>query len=90
MLGVEIKLIFRRVLGPLGLGWAPNHFVLGGQLDHGEKRLVCIPDQQAPVSSLSNHDINFSWRYSTIERCFDGWLTVCEKMDSCVLLDLFF
>ena len=42
--GVEMSLIFRRVLGPLVLGWAPNHFVLGAQLAHGEKRLVCIPD----------------------------------------------
>ena len=46
MLGndVEIDLIFRRILGPLVLGWAPNHFVLGAQDAPGEKRLVCIPD----------------------------------------------
>ena len=45
MLGnaVEISLIFRRNLGPLVLGWAPNHFFLGAQLAPGEKRLVCIP-----------------------------------------------
>ena len=45
MLGnaVEICLIFRRILGPLVWGWAPNHFVLGAQLAPGEKRLVCIP-----------------------------------------------
>ena len=45
MLGnaVEICLIFQRILGPLVLGWAPNHFVLGAQLAPGEKRLVCIP-----------------------------------------------
>ena len=29
---VEISLIFRWILGPLVLGWAPNHFVLGAQL----------------------------------------------------------
>ena len=45
MLGnaVEISLIFHRILGPLVLGWAPNHFVLGAQLAPGKKRLVCIP-----------------------------------------------
>ena len=40
---VEISLILRQILGPLVLGWAPNHFVLGAQLAPGEKRLVCIP-----------------------------------------------
>ena len=39
---VEISLIFRRILGPLVLGLAPNYFVLGAQLAPGEKRLVCI------------------------------------------------
>ena len=45
MLGnaVEISLIFRRIPGPLVLGWAPNNYVLGAQLAPGEKRLVCIP-----------------------------------------------
>ena len=44
MLGndVELSLIFYRILGPLVLGWAPNHFVLGAQLAPGKKRLVCI------------------------------------------------
>ena len=32
---VEICLIFCRFLGPLVLGWAPNHFVLGAQLAPG-------------------------------------------------------
>ena len=41
--GIEISLILRRTLGPLVLGWAPNHFVLGAQLAAGEKRLVSIP-----------------------------------------------
>ena len=41
--GVEISLIFRRILGPLVLGWAPNNFVLGAQLARGEKSQVCIP-----------------------------------------------
>ena len=40
-----MSLIFPVILGPLILGWAPNHFVLGGQLAPGGKRLVCIPEQ---------------------------------------------
>ena len=45
MLGnaVEISLIFCRILGPLVLGWAPNHYILGAQLAPGEIKLVCIP-----------------------------------------------
>ena len=42
--GVEMNLIFLRIQGPLVLGRAPNHFVLGAQLAPGEKRLVCIPE----------------------------------------------
>ena len=42
--GAEMSLIFRRILGPSVLSSAPNHFVLGAQLDPGEKKLVCIPD----------------------------------------------
>ena len=41
--GFEMGFIFRHILGPLVLGWAPNHFVLGAQLASVEKRLVCIP-----------------------------------------------
>ena len=41
--GVEMSLIFHRILGPLVLGWAPNHVGLGAQLAPGENRLVCIP-----------------------------------------------
>ena len=41
---VEMSLIFCQILGPLVLGWAPYHFVLGAQLAPGEKILVCIPD----------------------------------------------
>ena len=41
--GFEMSLVFRRILGPLVLGWAPNHFVLGAQLALGKKTLVCIP-----------------------------------------------
>ena len=39
MLGnaVEISLIFRWILGPLVLGWTPNHFDLGAQLAPGKK-----------------------------------------------------
>ena len=41
MLGnaVEISLIFPQILGPLVLGWAPNHFVLGAQIAPGKKRV---------------------------------------------------
>ena len=35
--GIEMSLIFGQTLGPLVLGWAPNHFVLGAQLAPGEK-----------------------------------------------------
>ena len=42
--GVEMCLIFNRILSSLVLGWAPNHFVLGPQLAPGDKRLVCIPE----------------------------------------------
>ena len=42
---VEICLIFCRILGPLVLGWAPNHFVLGAQLAPCKKRLGCIPEK---------------------------------------------
>ena len=30
--GVEISSVFCRILGPLVLGWAHNHYVLGAQL----------------------------------------------------------
>ena len=45
MLGstVEISLIFRRILGPLDLGWSPNHFVLGAQLAPGVKKVSLFP-----------------------------------------------
>ena len=35
--GVDISLIFGQILGPLVLGWAPNHLVLGAQLAPGKK-----------------------------------------------------
>ena len=41
---VEMSSITCRILGPLVLGWAPNHFILGAQLAPVEKMLVCIPD----------------------------------------------
>ena len=47
--GVEMSLIFQGILGPLVLGWAPNHFVLGAQVSPGEKTFVCIPE--LPVHS---------------------------------------
>ena len=41
--GVEMSFILHQILGPLVVGWAPNHFGSGAQLAPGEKRLVCIP-----------------------------------------------
>ena len=40
--GVEMCLVFCRILGSLVLGRAPNHFVLGAQLSPGGKRFICI------------------------------------------------
>ena len=50
--GVEMSSLLHQILGPLVLGWAPNHFVLGAQLAPGEKRLVCIPDNTTPYIRL--------------------------------------
>ena len=52
--GIEMSLIFCRIHGPLVLGWAPNHFVLGAQLGPGAKKLVCIPE-------LICHCFIYSW-----------------------------
>ena len=52
--GVEMSLIYCGILGPLDLGWAPNHFVLGAQLAPGEKRLDCIPASAYQRSSRCN------------------------------------
>ena len=54
MLGnaVEINLIFRRILGPFVLGWAPNHYVLRAQLAPGEKKLVCICEKKPSLVIL--------------------------------------
>ena len=41
--GDAMSLIFRKILGPLVLGWAPNYIVVGAQLAAEEKRLGCIP-----------------------------------------------
>ena len=53
--GVEMGLIFPRILGPLVLGLALNHFVEGAQLAPGEKRLVYIPGGTG--SDLSNSSL---------------------------------
>ena len=50
--GVEMSLIFCKILGPLVLDWATNHFVLGAQFAPGEKRLVCILDVIGAFNSL--------------------------------------
>ena len=54
--GVEISSIFHRILGPLALGWAPNHFVLGAQVAPGEKRLNLYPCFQISIKK------GCSWR----------------------------
>ena len=41
--GIEMSLIFGQTLGPLVLGCAPNHFVLGTQLAAGEKKVSLHP-----------------------------------------------
>ena len=41
--GIELGLIFGQTLGPLVLGWAPNHFVLGAQLAPGEEKVSLYP-----------------------------------------------
>ena len=49
---VEISVIFRRILDPLVLGWAPYHFVLGAQLAPGEMKKVnkqCLLDTPRTV-----------------------------------------
>ena len=40
--GVEMSLIFRRILGPLVLGLAPN-FDLGAQFAPGQKKVSLFP-----------------------------------------------
>ena len=37
-----MRLIFRKILCPLVLGWAPNCIVVGAQLAPEEKMLGCI------------------------------------------------
>ena len=54
--GVEMSLIFHRILGPLVLGWARNHFVSGAQVALREKRLVCIPDVHGTNVETSSVD----------------------------------
>ena len=46
---VEMSSIFCRILGPLVLGWASNHFILGAQLAPGKKMLVCIPGHDCNI-----------------------------------------
>ena len=67
MLGnaVEISLIFRLILGPLVLGWVPNHFVSGIQLALCEKRLVSLHQQLKGISMATGHSLK-SYR--------DDWL----------------
>ena len=82
MLGnaVEISLIFRRILGPLVLGWAPNHFVLGAQLAPGEKRLVCIP---VTITTCKTFFSCISWSMT------DQAETKVEALQTCFMCKLF-
>ena len=48
-----MSLIYPQILGPLVLGWAPKHFVLGAQLAPGEKSLVCIPELNLAYVQIS-------------------------------------
>ena len=57
--GVEMGFILCRILGPLVLDSAPNHFVLGAQLTPVEKRLVCIPVIGAASGQQCDSDIIF-------------------------------
>ena len=53
---VKISLIFRRILGPLVLGWAPK----GPSLLLAKKRLVCIPDNSSWINGKGeNGRINY-------------------------------
>ena len=47
-----MSLIFHRILGPLVLGWAPKHLVLGAQLAPDEKRFVCIPGKSSSLAAF--------------------------------------
>ena len=96
--GVEMSLIFRQILGPLVLGWAPNHFVLGAQLASGEKRLVCIPALQFKDFS-SNFPVLFKPRFkfqelfiwSTMVYCLALIeYTYCNSFSLCVFSFHFF
>ena len=40
--GVEMSLIFHRILGPLVLDWAPYHFVVDTQVAPGEKKRLSV------------------------------------------------
>ena len=78
MLGnaVEISLIFRRNLGPLVLGWAPNHFVLGAQLAPDKKRLVCIPAGCFAIIVLQKYCY---YKFSVaLPQGALGWSAVCD------------
>ena len=51
--GVAMSLIFRKILGPLVLGWAPNCIVLGAQLASEGKKLVHNPVDPSHVCDPS-------------------------------------
>ena len=57
--GIEMRFIFRRILGPLVLGWAPNKFVLEAKLAPSEKRLACFPAMDFDRSAIS---LRLTWK----------------------------
>ena len=57
--GIEMSFIFRRILGPLVFGWAPNNFALGAQLAPSEKMLSCIPGIHVPPTKEEGDHIVF-------------------------------
>ena len=57
-IGVGISLIYRQILGPLVLGLASNHFLLGAQLAPGEKKVSLYPCLLIPQSVIF-HPLDF-------------------------------
>ena len=55
--GIEMSLIFCRILGHLVLGWAPNNFAIEAQLAPSEKLLAYIPVNLKRTSHNFNSDL---------------------------------
>ena len=59
--GITMSLLFRQILGPLILCWAPDHFLLGAQLAPGEKRLVRFPDLKKIMNGTGHNSVFSTW-----------------------------